>query len=173
MGKQLRKGTQFPLRPAIATFKLATGTEFDMPNDTGIVAWNTAGHQCTPVLDAEMMNDVPWITVSGTVITLQPGIYKIQFHPTVTNMEIDEQHFALAITNTGGSVVYAQTQENPGIQMAPLTDRQHMVQAVAHLVNATGIQLRAVQNSTGALGELVLSEENLATIERIGNENES
>lgn len=169
MAQQQEYGTQFPMRPVTAT--LSCDGAYNLSNDTGAVGWTTAAYKIPLQTVDVMMDDHNAVSIATNLMTLKAGIWEIDFSPTVTNGEVDQQDVRMAITNGSGSSIYFESDDFT-VEANSITKLSFP--QLLHLTSDQEIALRIVHNSTGSTGELTMADDAAAgMVRKIGNVNES
>lgn len=178
MGKQLDKGTQFPMRPSTALIKDAAGSQSgELVVDASPVDWTAAATKldfASAEVEETWMDEKGNITLStsGDRLDLEPGIYKITAMLGCTNDTVAAEDFQLAITNNSGSAVYA---TSPPVTVPALGCSQAIAVAVEHFTSLQSVAIRAAQvTDTGGATDLTPEDESVfCIVEKIGNVNET
>lgn len=185
MGLQNEPGTQFPMRPGIATFE--TAANFTPPSDaTNPADWTAASSELTPVITTELMTnsksgfgDSISINATNTErVDLLPGQYKIEFEPTVAvGAGASGDTFAIAIANGDQSTVHVESE--PVATGLPVVANQAFTPKLVYLLHVsksdTGVDRQVTflaQNRTAGT-ECVIQKGYFATITKIGNPDET
>lgn len=173
MGRQLERGTQFPLRPITATYDMAADDTLDL-DTTPDWAHATLG-RLTPTLDQKFMDDQTEWTLATSEITLPPGLYKATINLMVTNAHTTETRtFQCKLTDDLGTtdhIVIPATEIGPTIAEEPTVVTINRV-GLINLTATDQVVLRAYQTSD-ADTVLVVASDQILILEKIGNEREN
>lgn len=171
MGQQLRKGTQFPLRPATST--VDADEAFTVIADPGAVDWTASGTRFDVALGDHLMDDDGWISVGGSSnLSLKSGIYEIEFSPVLTNGDTAVHTALIAITHTAGATVLAES----GAVVVPASGSvAPVLRAIFehNSMTSLSVNLRAVQNEASGTDISIANGSQVARVTRIGNEGEA
>jgi hypothetical protein len=182
---QYEYGKQSPLRPVTAIFDIASN--FGLPEDPS-PDWTAAGHRLTPRLvslqdptgdsdtrdrwldDEEIRG--PQIAVSGTDITLKPGIWKFEIHAFLTNDggTGGNEKAVFAVTNSDGTTVHY---EGARLEVQQNCENCYVMTCFAHLATEQVVNIRACQDDLGTPPGLFVVAGDIMTVTKIGNENEN
>jgi hypothetical protein len=166
MVRQLEKGKQHPMRPITSTYDMAAADVF--PDQSGGKDWTAADTQMTPRGKTIVMDDNSRISVATTDITLPPGIWKARVECIVTNTGAGTDDFAVALTNSDGTVVHHET---PQLTLLAGQAIAVVFSHILHFTANTVINLRGTQLTAGT--NIQMEPEHILFIEKIGNANES
>ena len=170
MGKQLEKGTQYPMRPETAILNLASG--FTLISDTGTPDWTAAGSRVPIEVEAKYMADTNnHITDGGAFLDMRPGIYLVEFDFLVANGSGTVEDIRFAITNGDGTTVHVESSAAVTIPATPAKMQLRQTAVVHITAEGQDICLRAVQNTAGT--DLTIQPERVGYIQKIGNVNEA
>jgi len=160
MGKQLQKYTQFPMRPTTAVIQIEAAPTLSTTDGN----WTTADQIIDISVDTVHMDEGAASISADAAFDLQlePGIWQIEWMPLITCAGTARDCEA-AITNTGGTTVYAES----GLSKY-LAASAHRIRVFAHvhLTAASEIQLRI---RTSAAGLSITDEAIAGLVTKIGN----
>lgn len=173
MGKQLEKGTQFPMRPACALIR--TNVALTVPNDPAPVDWTAAG---TKVLlgsgfSAHLMDDDGYISIdeANEEVDLKPAIYRLSMKLRLDNVDAANAADArIAITNGAGSAVYKESVDQE--IMAGGDGTVNLVHYL-HLQALTAVSFRVAQTSGSGTDLRTIATDIFLEITKVGNVNET
>lgn len=164
MGLQLEKGTQFPMRPGI--IRLTAGATLDpLPTDSPDVDWTAAGTKITVAAGIKAMDD-ELFSISGGDLVLPAGQYKIHLHVEATSGG-SASVVSAACTDTAGTTVHC---EGFGAHGANANKMTVSGAGYVHLPSGGTLRFRA---ASGVAAARIDSGDPIATVEKVGNANET
>lgn len=170
MPKQLEKGTKWPMRPGNLGFDLASA--FSCPDQSGGLDWTATDSRLTLRQEWKFMDDNSRMgtTLPTTSCDVREGQYEIEMCVVLSNASGTSESGAIAITNAGGTEVYAQSD---AVAIPAGGERTVCIKTVQHFntVGTNTFCLRAVQLTAGT--DITVQPEYVGMVRKIGNVNET
>lgn len=162
--KQREPGLQGPMRPITGVITMEDGITVS----TTQANWTTAAQLLNVAVDTIYFDDKSRVSVTaGDDISLPPGVWEVDLHPTFVNGSAGDRDAEVAVTNEGGTTIYG---SSPVSILNANQDQQVRVVAQFHLTTQTTIQLRA---RTDGATVTINDESYIGVFRKIGNVNET
>lgn len=174
MAEQLEKGTQFPMRPTIATLDMAA--DFALADHSGGIDWTNANTALTPRFRERFFHKKNFahnrITIAGSTILPDPGIWRITFEGLVRNDSVTIEDILFAITNSAGTTLFFVSDQ---VTCTPNGNHTAFRFTIVHHITETTpntiLRLRAAQMTAGT--DLFIESGHIGLVEKVGNFNET
>lgn len=172
MTLQTEKGTQRPMRPAVA--RLDLDSAFTVPQDDAPIDWTTAGLRIgaagTLNIAEKYMDDDGKITLASNAnIVLQDGIYEVQveLHLVGAGSAAD---VTVAVTSLSGSTVYL---ESDPIEVPADEDFCYTATAFVHQSGSSGASGICIRIAEEGGSTVTVQPATIGYVRKIGNEGEA